>query len=227
MIETRARAGANRRLEASAQAPTGRRRRRDAPPTNPRSLTAPAAPTPNKRRRKQNPTTDFTTRKTKRNKARTSRRKANTAANSLKILQQNVAGLKTREVELFKRLERMNIDIAVIQECNFTVIEDNKTKKIIHEVPEYKGWNVVPSPRTTGRKEGSHSQGRGGVAILVREGINYESFKKRPVPDSDNTTEYAGVKIFPGDSKNQTIDIHNLYVPPINESSVDDDRVQN
>ena len=57
----------------------------------------------------------------------------------------------------------------------------------------------------------------------MREGINYEIISKKPTPDSDNTTEYAGVRIFPKDSKNQTIDIHNLYIPPINESNIDDD----
>jgi len=137
-----------------------------------------------------------------------------------------VAGLKSRETELFRRLETMKADIAVIQECNFPVQEDRVSKKIKHIIPEFKGWNVVPAPRTRGREEGSHSKGKGGVAILVREGINYEIIKERPVPSQDDTTEYCGVRIFPRDSKEQPIDIHNIYVPPINESSPDDDRVQ-
>ena len=166
------------------------------------------------------------TRNKKRNSARARRRAATRSANSLKIIQQNVAGLKSRETELFKRLEFMKVDVAVIQECNFTVTEDSVSKKIHHNIPEFRGWNVVASPRTRGRQEGSHSKGKGGVAILLREGINYEVIKERPVPLHDDTTEYCGVRIFPDDSKAQAIDVHNIYVPPINESNAEDDRVQ-
>ena len=62
---------------------------------------------------------------------------------------------------------------------------------------------------------------------MVREGINYEVLRTRPVPPEDRTTEYAGIRIFPADAANQTVDIHNLYVPPINSSLAEDDRVQN
>ncbi len=39
----------------------------------------------------------------------------------LRILQQNVAGLKTRKVELLKRLHDLNIDVCAVQEANFPI----------------------------------------------------------------------------------------------------------
>ena len=214
--------GLRRCPKGPAQEPRRNRRRRDASPIIPQPRPAPDL-TPERRRQLQ----PSPNRKARRNKARATRRKLTRSNNTIKIFQQNVAGLKTREVELFKRLERLKIDIAVIQECNFPVSTNNKTEAVSHTIPEYRGWNVVASPRTTGRRECTHSKGKGGVAILVKEGINYEILKSRPVPSDDKTTEYVGIRIFPTDAANQAVDIHNLYVPPINSSSAEDDRVQN
>ena len=164
--------------------------------------------------------------KTARNKARAARRSKQQQANRLKVLQQNVAGLKKRETELLHRLAIMNIDVAVLQECNFSIKKDSRTGKVEHTIPEYAGWNIEASPRQVGRSAGSDSAGRGGVAILIRDTINYEVITNKPIPVDDVTTEYVGVRVFPNNNKNEPIDIHNLYIPPINESARDEDRVQ-
>ena len=164
-----------------------------------------------------------------RNKARARRRakqnSANNRANSIRILQQNVASLKKRETELLNRLSKMDIDLAVIQECNFPAKKDRRTGKISYEIPEIIGWNIVATPRQVGRCSESNSSGRGGVAILIKEGINYEIITEKPITQEDTTTEYVGVRIIP-DSGEDPYDIHNLYIPPINQSAREETREQ-
>ena len=156
-------------------------------------------------------------RNAKRNKARAKRRSKQQRASKLRILQQNVASLKKRETELFNRMAKLDIDIAVLQECN---CKDKKTGKITHKIPEFRGWNIEATPRQVGRASGSESSGRGGVAILIRDHINYEVLTSKPIPEDDETTEYVGVRLYPDENKKEPIDIHNLYIPPINESAV-------
>ena len=119
----------------------------------------------------------------------------------------------------------MDIDIAVIQECNFSIKRNKKSGEVTHEIPEIRGYNIEATPRQVGRGAGSDSSGRGGVAILIREGINYEVIRDKPVPVDDNTTEYVGIRITP-DNGEDPYDIHNLYVPPINESAREETREQ-
>lgn len=165
-------------------------------------------------------------RNAKRNKARAKRRAKQQRASKLRILQQNVASLKKRETELFNRMAKLDIDIAVLQECNFPICKDKKTGKITHKIPEFRGWNIEATPRQVGRASGSDSSGRGGVAILIRDHINYEVLTSKPIPEDDETTEYVGVRLYPDENKKEPIDIHNLYIPPINESAVGEDRAQ-
>ena len=113
-------------------------------------------------------------RRTQRNKARAKRRSKQERSKKIRILQQNMAGLKTRKTELLHRLSKLDIDIAVISECNFSVKKDDKTGKVTHVIPELSGWNVEATPRQVGRSVGSDSSGRGGVAILIKEGFNYQ-----------------------------------------------------
>ena len=169
--------------------------------------------------------------KTARNRQRAARRKnrrQNTRHNrQLRILQQNIAGFKSRRVELLKRLSDLKVDVAAIQEANFSVKTVNG--KETHVIPEIRGWNVVAQERKTGRKTGSNSAGRGGVAWLIREGINYDILKTPPTIQNDNTTEWVGIRVY--QEKNNHVvdfkDLYNLYVPPIHESSKDDNRKQN
>ena len=180
----------------------------------------PSAPDPNQ-----------PTKKTARNRQRAARRKnrrQNTRHNrQLRILQQNIAGFKSRRVELLKRLSDLKVDVAAIQEANFSVKTVNG--KETHVIPEIRGWNVVAQERKTGRKTGSNSAGRGGVAWLIREGINYDILKTPPTIQNDNTTEWVGIRVY--QEKNNHVvnfkDLYNLYVPPIHESSKDDNRKQN
>ena len=143
--------------------------------------------------------------------------------NQLRVLQQNVAGFRTRKVELTKRLEKLKCDVVAVQEVNFPSSSDGQ------ELLRIKGFNAEFKERETGRKAGTDSQGRGGVAWLIREGISYEVIKDRPVPTNDKTTEWLGIRVFQEKRGRTTghIDLWNLYVPPVNAANKDDDRTQN
>ena len=119
----------------------------------------------------------------------------------------------------------MDIDIACIQECNFPIKRNKKTGEVTHEIPELSGYNIEATPRQVGRGAGSDSSGRGGVAILIKEGINYDVIRNKPIPVDDTTTEYVGIRVTPDDGEDP-YDIHNLYIPPINESAREETREQ-
>ena len=93
-----------------------------------------------------------------------------------------MAGLKRRETELFNRLAKLDIDVAILQECNFPISKDKKTGKVTHKIPEFRGWNIEATPRQVGRAAGSDSSGRGGVGILIRDTINYEVLITKTCP---------------------------------------------
>ena len=143
----------------------------------------------------------------------------------MKILQHNVAGLKTRMVETLKRAHRLKVDAMAIQECNFSV-KRLPGDKIDHVIPKMKGFNVEAAPRKRGRKNGTDSKSKGGVAWAIKEGINYQRIDKSPIAPNDDTTEWVGIRIFPEDGT-EPLDLYNIYVPPIHDGDKDDDRVQN
>ena len=120
----------------------------------------------------------------------------------------------------------LKVDVVAIQEANFPVKMVNG--KETHIIPEIRGWNVVAQERKTGRKTGTNSAGRGGVAWLIKEGINYDILKTPPTVRNDNTTEWVGIRVYQERNNNVVNhkDLYNLYVPPIHESSKDDDRQQ-
>lgn len=168
----------------------------------------------------------------KRNKARYERRKKKKKMNSvatkkdLRILQHNVNGLKSRKVETEHRLAKLKIDIAALQECNFSVKKKKKqSDPDEHVFPKLKGYILEASPRKIGRKAGTGSQGRGGVAFAIKEGINYERLSTPPVIPTDLTTEWIGIRVFPPDNS-EPLELWNLYVPPIHNGDKDDDRIQ-
>ena len=123
-------------------------------------------------------------------------------------------------------MSELKVDAVAIQEANFPVKTVNGKDE--HQIPEIRGWNIVARPRQTGRKTGTNSAGRGGVAWLIKEGLNYEILKTSPVIPSDTTTEWTGIRIFQEDNGKVAghVDLWNLYIPPIHESSKDDDRRQ-
>lgn len=150
---------------------------------------------------------------------RRTRRRKHGGSPALKILQQNIAGFKTRKVELLKRLSDLKVDVAALQEVNFAGETD---------IPTIPGWNIETYIRKTGRKKADDNQGRGGVAVMVREGLDYKVLHTCPVPPTDNTTEWIGVRIYHDESKKGQgyTDVWNLYVPRISGSK-DDTRKQN
>ena len=56
-----------------------------------------------------------------RNRRRAARRRDQKRKNQLRILQQNTAGLNSQKVELLKRMQEVKVDVAAIQEANFSI----------------------------------------------------------------------------------------------------------
>ena len=200
----------------------GHHKKRDPPPTPPKKRKPRKAGTnicPKLIAGKKAKNKDCSTRKRK----RSGQERHN---QQLRILQQNVAGLKTRKVELLKRLHDLKVDVCAIQEANFPIRKVNG--ELVHEIPVFKGWNIVAEGRKTGRKAGSHGQGRGGVAWLIREGVNYDEITSSLTGSNDKTTECCGIRVYQekGGKVTGHLDLWNIYVPPVHESSKDDDRIQ-
>ncbi|MEM9976946.1 MAG: reverse transcriptase family protein, partial [Cyanobacteria bacterium P01_D01_bin.2] len=69
----------------------------------------------------------------------------------------------------------------------------------------------------------------GDVAILVRDGLNFSVIEESPLQPQDDTTEWCAVRVILSAPKrliSPTIDIFNIYRPPI-RSSGGDERVNN
>ena len=201
--------------------PTARtgRKKRDPPPI-------PKKRTP--RRDPIIPKTKIINIKNKKNEKRKKiKRKYKRHQNQLRILQQNIAGWRTRELEILKRLADLKIDVAAIQEANFPIRRFGR--ELCHEIPVIKGWHIIAQERKTGKRTGSDSAGRGGVAWLVREGVHYDEITTSPMLPNDNTTEWCGIRVYQeaGGKVTGDVNLWNIYVLPIRESSKDDDRWQN
>ena len=71
----------------------------------------------------------------------------------MKILQHNVAGLKTRMVETLKKAHRLKVDAMAIKECNFSV-KRLPGDKIDHEIPKMNGPRDSPKEKRKPRGKG-------------------------------------------------------------------------
>ena len=133
----------------------------------------------------------------------------------LSILQWNCQGLRAKKEELTKFAVEAKIDVIAVQEANFP---KQGTVRI----------NGFADPIIGRRKVGRTANGpiKGGdVAIFIRNGINHQVILAPPIDASDSTTEWAGATIF-ADNNTSSIDLHNLYVPPI-RTGRNDERVNN
>ena len=133
--------------------------------------------------------------------------------NALRILQWNAGGLtnKAKRAELDKLLQDLEIDIAAIQETHFS--KDFQVR--------FPLFTTYRKDRTTARHIDAPIRG-GGVATLVRNGIQHQALTNSILAPTDSTTDATSVRIH-----NKTpISIHNIYVPPIRNAD-NDDRQQN
>jgi len=135
----------------------------------------------------------------------------NSSIPSLKILQLNVAGLRSGEVELLKFLQDEKIDVACIQDTNLSA----------GARPRLTGWQLVGHKSRTISRAGDPTRSHhGGAAFLIREGLQYEDKPEvaaAALAPGDDTTECTAVKIHDPRARRPII-VVNVYVPPVRAS---------
>ena len=132
----------------------------------------------------------------------------------LLILSWNAEGLRTKLSEIQSWLSENRVDVAVIQEAQFTA------KKTI-SIPGYQ--TAAVTRRAQGRRVGGPAKG-GDVAIYVRDGLQFAKLDDRPLVPTDTTTEWCGIRLYLDTHKNSMrshLDIHNIYRPPIRTGQAD------
>ena len=132
--------------------------------------------------------------------------------NKLKICIWNAGGLKRKKENLELLCEKESIDVIMVQKAKF---QGKKPLKILN-------FNEpVVQRRKRGRLITNNPELSGDVAIYTRKGVSYETIPiaKRPFEQSDDTTEWCGVKVF---GRNEEIILHNIYRPPVRSGDSDD-----
>ena len=124
-------------------------------------------------------------------------------------------GIRTKWQELGRWLSNKKVDVVVVQEAQLA------------------GWAVsVPgyqvaavARRALGRRDGDPVK-RGDVLILIRNGIDFVSVKQSPILPDDDTTEWYAVRVFvrahQSSSQPPSLNIFNMYHPPIRTNESDD-----
>ena len=130
---------------------------------------------------------------------------------TLKIIQINVEGIRSKKTELSNLIHLQDADIICAQE---TDLQENCDFFI-------NGYNIIRSNRTRGRILNRPTKG-GGTLIAIKDNIKYDRILTPPITAIDDTTEWTAVCIFPDTSAKNHIDIYNLYAPPINSGAEDD-----
>ncbi|KAF0303793.1 hypothetical protein FJT64_024266 [Amphibalanus amphitrite] len=94
-------------------------------------------------------------------------------------------------------------------------------------IPGYQTAALVR--RARGRRDGGPAKG-GGVAIFVRDGLNYQTIEDSPLHPQDDTTKWCGVRVFASPSPTRphtnqrpcSVAIYCIYRPPIRSSGIDE-----
>jgi len=107
------------------------------------------------------------------------------------LLQLNLAGLRSRQVELLKFLQNEQIDVACVQETNLGGGV---------EPPRLNGWQLVGRKDRRVNRDGQPTRTHHrGIAFLVREGVHYEDkpdVATSAVAPNDDTTECSAINIY-------------------------------
>ena len=107
-------------------------------------------------------------------------------------------------------LSDTKVDVAAIQEAQLA-------GKAL-SVPGYQ--TAVVSRRVRGRR-GVGSVRGGDVAILVKNGLKFTVIRDSPLQPQDDTTECCAVRLILS-TASQSLDVYNVYRPPIRSSPVDE-----
>ena len=131
---------------------------------------------------------------------------------TLRILQCNVNGWRTRQPALDQLLRTTNPDVVILQETRLT--QRDKT-------PPTLGYTEHRQDRTVHRAGNDQSQG--GLATLVREGLAHA---RTPVPDAPQgaLVERLAINIQPPSKTQEAVDILNIYRPPVRTNNQQDHR---
>ena len=120
----------------------------------------------------------------------------------------NFPALAVAELQRFMDLNK--VDVALLQE---THLSDDDSLKL-------PGYEVRKKARKIGRdgEERAAAGKTGGVAIAIREGIDFQINEDQILAPNDRTTEAISATIYTGQSSTRLV---NLYVPPIRTSTLD------
>ena len=129
---------------------------------------------------------------------------ASSPPDSLRVLQWNAGGLRTRSTELLHFLSSNPVDLICIQESNLNLSSSFR-------IP---GFSALHSDRTHSRSgilspDATHASG--GVIIFVRQGLSFSELSTSSLSSLDPYTDYVGVNI----SLNNTSSLSflNVYAP--------------
>ena len=123
---------------------------------------------------------------------------------SLRDLQWNAGGLRTRSTELLHFLSSHPVDLICIQESNL-----NSSSSF--RIP---GFSALPSDRTHSRSgilssDTTHSSG--GVIIFVRQGLSFSELSTSSLSSLDPYSDYVGINISLNNSS--SLSCLNVYAP--------------
>ena len=127
----------------------------------------------------------------------------------------NAEGVASKISELSRWLSDTKVDVVALQEAQLA--------GGALTVPGYQ--TAVISRRARGRRGVGPVRG-GDVAILARNGLNFQTIRESPLQPEDDSTEWCAIRVMlstprPKHQPRQHLDVYNIYRPPIRTSTAD------
>ena len=132
--------------------------------------------------------------------------------NSLKVLQWNAGGLRSRSTELLHFILSHPVDLICIQESNLNLSSS-------FQIP---GFSALQSDGThcrSGIFSTNVADASGGVIIFVKQGLSFSKLSTSSLSSLDPYSNYVEVNIFLNDSS--LLSFLNVYAPSIRSSPKD------
>ena len=124
---------------------------------------------------------------------------------SLRVLQWNAGGLRTRSTELFHFLSFHPVDLICIQESNLNSFSS-------FWIPRFSALRSDRTHTLSGILSPDATHASGGVIIFVRQGLSFFKLSTSSLSSLDPYSFYVGVNISPNDSS--SLSFFNVYAPP-------------
>ena len=134
----------------------------------------------------------------------------------LLLVSWNAEGVLKKIGELSRWLSDMKVDVVALQEAQLA--------GGALAVPGYQ--TAAVTRRARGRRGAGPFRG-GDVAILVRNGLNFQTIRESPLQPQDDTTEWCAIRVILSAPRQTTrprhhLDIYNVYRPPVRTSTADE-----